>query len=310
LFAGGGVSADCDAVTGALGYTGRYITRRLLSAGRRVRSLTGHLDRPNPFGDRVSVAPLDFERRAALVESLRGTTTLFNTYWVRFPRGALTYEVAVRNSTALFEAAREAGVERVVHVSIANPSLDSPLGYYRGKAEVEKALVESRLSHAILRPTVIYGSEDILINNIAWMLRRLPVFGVPGSGQYRIQPIGVEDMAELAVDAAKRRDDFVIDAVGPEVYAFEDLVRRIAKSIGSRARMVRVPPGVALMAARLIGAVVGDVVLTAEEIRGLMADLLVSKGPPTGRARLSEWLDQHSATVGAHYASELARHYR
>jgi NADH dehydrogenase len=229
---------------------------------------------------------------------------------VRFSHGQASFDRAVENTRVLFRAAKEAGVARVVHVSIANPSEDSLLPYYRGKALLERDLIESGLSYAMLRPTVIFGDEDILINNIAWLLRRFPVFGVPGAGEYKIQPIFVEDMADLAVSLGSRRDNVIVDAVGPEVYTFDTLVRLIARAIGSRARIVHVPPGLALFLAQVIGRLLGDVTLTREELDGLMASLLASSGPPTGRALLSEWLVQHAETVGVRYASEVQRHYR
>ena len=299
-----------DVVTGAFGYTGKYITRRLLSQGRRVRTLTGHPERPNPFGAQVDAAPFQFDRPDALAESLRGAATLYNTYWVGFAQGGTTFEVAIRKSVTLLGGAGAGGVRRVVHVSISNPSEDSPLPYFRGKAILERALAQSGLSQAIIRPTVIFGPEDILINNIAWILRRFPVFAVPGAGQYRMQPVFVEDMAEICVDAGRRDDDLVMDAVGPEVFSFEELVRLIARTIGSRAWIGHAPAGMALLLSRLVGAAVGDVVLTADEVKGLMANLLVSAGPPTGRTRLSDWLAENAGTVGAHYASEVRRHFR
>ena len=192
-----------DVVTGAFGYTGKYITRRLLAAGREVRTLTGHPHRPDPFGGRVQIAPLDFRNLVGLVESLRGASVLYNSYWVRFSHGRVTFDDAVANSKILIQAAREAGIRKIVHISIANPSLDSHLPYYAGKAKVEKAIFDSGLPYAILRPIVIFGKADILINNIAWFVRHFPVFAIPGSGEYEIQPIFVEDMADLAVDAAR-----------------------------------------------------------------------------------------------------------
>lgn len=304
------MSAELNVVTGAFGYTGKYITRRLLSMGRRVKTLTGHPDRPNPFGEQVSVAPFNFEEPAALVESLRGAATLYNTYWVRFSHGQVTFEQAIENTKTLITAAEAAGVRRMVHVSIANPSEDSPLPYYKGKALLEKALIQSKLSYAIIRPTVIFGDEDILINNIAWLLRRFPVFAVLGAGDYKIQPIFVEDMAELATNAGGQTENVIVDAAGPEVYTFDVLVRLIAKTVRSRARIIHMRPDLALFLSRLIGYLVGDVVLTREEVDGLMSNLLVSSGPPTGRTRLSEWLRQHVDTVGARYASEVKKHYR
>lgn len=300
---------ELHAVTGAFGYSGRAITNLLLERGVRVRSLTGHPDRPDPFGGRVEVRPFRFDDAARMRADLDGVKVLYNTYWVRFDHGASTFARAVERSRLLFRAAAAAGVERIVHVSITNPSADSPLPYFRGKAEVEAALAASGVSHAILRPAVFFGGRDVLVNNIAWLLRRLPLFGV-ASGRYAMQPIHVDDFARLAVAQAEAREDVTLDAVGPEALEFGELVRRVRDAVGSRAPVVTVPPGVVLLAARLLGAVVRDVVLTDDEVRGLTANLLVSRGPPTGTTRFSEWLDRHAAALGVEWASELSRHYR
>ena len=301
---------EVNVVTGAFGYTGRYITQRLLSMGKNVKTLTGRPGRESPFGDEVRAYPFNFDNPAELTKTLQGATTLYNTYWVRFPHGQVTFDRAVENTKTLIRSAEEAGVRRIVHVSITNASEDSPLPYFRGKGLLEKAIMSSKLSYAIVRPTVIFGAEDILINNIAWLLRRFPVFAVFGSGEYQLQPVYVEDMAEVTVSAARRDDNVVIDAVGPEVYTFDALVRLIAGRVHSGARIVHLQPGPALFLSRLIGYIVGDVVITRDEVDGLMMNLLVSKSPPTGQTRLSEWLEQHAETVGARYASELERHFR
>jgi NADH dehydrogenase len=299
-----------DVVTGAFGYTGRYITRVLLSQGRRVRTLTGHPNRQNPFNGKIEVAPFNFDQPESLVTSLRGAAAVINTYWVRFEHGETTYEKAIANTKTLIAAAVRAGVSRFIHVSITNPSEDSPLPYFRGKAILEQTLVESGLSYAIIRPTVIFGSEDILINNIAWLLRRFPVFAIPGSGGYRLQPIFVEDMAAIAVAAARDTANMVIDAAGPEVFTFNELVALLARTVPSRSRIIHLAPGLALMISRVVGWLVRDVTLTDDEVRGLMANLLVSKYAPAGRTRLSEWLERNADKIGSAYASELARHFR
>jgi len=298
-----------DAVTGAFGYTGRFITRRLLHSGGAVRTLTAHPDRPNPFGGRVEVAPLAFDDRAALVTSLRGVDVLYNTYWVRFERGAATFDRAVHNTKCLVEAASEARARRIVHISITNPT-SSNLGYFWGKALAEQAVRESSLSYAIVRPTVLFGGGDVLINNIGWLVRRVPVFAVAGSGSYPIRPVHVDDVAALAVDAGHRDEDLVVDAVGPETYTFEGLVRLIGETVGHRPRFVHVAPRVVLVFARLLGGIVHDVLLTDDELRGLMDGLVATDGPSTGTRRVSEWLAQHADEVGRRYASELGRHYR
>ena len=296
-------------ITGAFSYTGRYATRILLDNGYRVRTLTSHPERANPFEGQVAAFPYNFERPDELRRSLEGVSTLINTYWVRFPRGPVDFETAVRNSRILIEAARDAGVKRIVHVSIANPSLESPLAYYRGKAAVEAAVRESEMSYAIVRPTVIFGAEDILINNIAWFVRHLPVFGIPGNGQYGIRPIYVEDMARLLVASAAEAGKSVRDAVGPETFSFEELMRMIAREVRSSCRLLHMPAWLAYAGTLVTGWVVRDVVLTWEEYLGLMANLLAPEGPATGATRLSEWLAANRETVGRKYASEVERHF-
>ncbi len=297
-------------VTGAFGYTGKYIARRLLDQGSRVRTLTRTPVYRSPFGDHVEVRPLDFGDPSGLAASLEGADILYNTYWVRFARGGVTHDTAVENSRALLRAAVEAGVRRVVHVSITNATQDSPLPYFRGKALVETAVRDSGLSYAIVRPTVLFSPEDILINNIAWFLRRFPLFPIPGRGGYPVQPVFVDDVARLAVEAGAGADDVAIDAVGPETFTFEEMVRLLARRVGSRSRLVRTPPSAALLAARIAGRLVRDVVLTKDELDGLMAGLLASADPPTAPTRFTEWLEAEGASLGQRYASELTRHYQ
>lgn len=297
------------AVTGAFSYSGKYITRRLLDRGENVITLTGHPSRPDPFDGKVKALPLDFEP-AALRASLKDVDVLVNTYWVRFDHGGNTQPGAVENTRILISAARAAGVERVVHISITNPSADSPLPYFWGKEANEKTVQESGLDFAILRPTVLAGPEDILINNIAYLLRRLPVFGIPGDGRYLLQPVFVEDLAELAVEGVYGRHNYVIDAVGPDIFTFEELVLLIGKKIGARRPLMHLPPKLALAAAQSLSLFLGDVLLTPEELEGLMAGLLVSKEPARCKTHLADWLERNAARLGVKYASELARHYR
>lgn len=299
--------SNVHAVTGAFGYSGKYIAERLLAEGRTVMTLTDSNERKNPFGGRVRAVPFNFDAPEKLTESLQGVSVLYNTYWVRFNHRNFAHADAVRNTLTLFAAAKAAGVERVVHVSITNPTEDSPLEYFSGKARLERALRESGLSYAILRPTVIFGKEDILVNNIAWTLRRMPVFGVFGDGLYKLQPIYVEDLAQLAVDQRARREDAVIDAIGPETFTYRGLVQRIGEIIGKRRLIVSVPPWFGYMAGWAIGRLVGDVTITRAEIAGLMANLLYVESPAAGTTRLTDWAKERAATLGLHYTSELAR---
>ncbi|MCL5058030.1 MAG: NAD(P)H-binding protein [Actinobacteria bacterium] len=301
---------ELNIITGAFGFTGRYITRRLLSMGKEIRTITGHPGTVNIFGDRVGVFPFNFDNPGELVKSMQGADTLYNTYWVRFPHGNINYDVAVENTGTMIRAAVEAGVRRIVHISIANASGESSFPYFRGKGIIEKEIADSGLSYAIIRPTVIFGEGDILINNIAWLLRRFPVFAIPGSGDYRLQPVYVEDLAGMAVDLAQRDDNVIVDAVGPEIFTFKELARLIAEKVHSRSLFIHLNPGLTYFLSRIIGLAVKDVVLTEAEVSGLMENLLISADPPTGIRRLSDWLSENASLVGTKYASELNRHYR
>lgn len=294
-------------VTGAFGYSGKYIAQRLLDRGIAVKTLTSAPQGRSPFGERVTAMPWRFDDPAGLAESLRGAEVLYNTYWVRFNHRTFTHAQAVANTITLFRAAKAAGVRRIVHVSITNPSEDSPLEYFSGKARLERELRETGISYAILRPTVLFGKEDILINNIAWMLRHFPVFGVFGDGRYRLQPIYVDDLAELAVQQGQRSENLVIDAIGPETFTYRALVQQIGQIIGKRRPIVSLPPSIGYALGKLTGWLVGDVIITRDEIKGLMADLLYTNSPPAGKTRLTDWASANAATLGYEYASELAR---
>ena len=299
-----------DVVTGAFGYTGRHIARRLLSADRRVSTLTSRPEMAAVLEDRVAALPWRWDDPAALARQLEGVDTLYNTYWVRFDHGEQTHARAVANSRTLMDAARAAGIRRVVHVSIAHADSRSPLPYYRGKGQVEEAVAASGLSYAIVRPTLVYGDVDILVNNIAWFLRRLPVAGVPGDGSYLVRPVHVEDVAALAVRLSSGPADATVNAVGPETYTFRDLVRLIGRRIGRDIPVLGLPDRLMLIATGLAGRLLGDVVLTADEVRGLSAGLLHTTGRATGSASFAGWLRDNSDWLGQTYRSELRAHYR
>jgi NADH dehydrogenase len=296
-------------ITGAFGYSGKYVTQRLLNEGYRVRTLTNSLNRANPFGNQIEAHPFNFENKAALVESMRGAEVFYNTYWVRFnyTMPGFQHSVAVENTLRMFEAAKEAGVKRIVHISITNPSKESHLEYFSGKAVLEEALINSGVSYCILRPTVLFGKEDILINNIAWTLRRLPLFGVFGDGSYRLQPIYVDDLAQLMVEQGKSRENKTIDAIGPETFTYRQLAETVGEIIGAKKPVVSVPIWFGYASGWVIGKMVNDVLITREEIDGLMADLLYTKSAPAGKTKLTEWTREHKDILGMKYASELAR---
>lgn len=294
-------------VTGAFGYSGKYIAQRLLKKGFQVGTLTNSSYKTNPFGNEIEVYPLAFDDTKQLADSLKNTDVLYNTYWVRFNHKKFTQSVAVENTLRLFEAAKEAGVKRIVHVSITNPDENSHLEYFSGKAKLEKALINSGISYAILRPAVLFGREDILINNMAWMIRKFPFFGVFGKGEYRLQPVFVDDLAKLAVEYGEKRENVIIDAIGPETFTYKDLVRSLMRILGKHKPVISVPPWLGYLGGRIMGAFTGDVVITKPEIKGLMTNLLYTESMPSCETKLTDWAEENKNILGVKYASELGR---
>lgn len=295
------------AVTGAFGYSGRYIAHRLLRDGHHVLTLTNSVQRHNPFGEKVRAVPFHFDDGRLLTDSLRGVDVLINTYWVRFDHRLFSHGKAVSNTKALFQAAKNAGVGRIVHVSITNPDIDSDLPYFRGKAELESVLTSLGVSYCILRPTVLFGKEDVLINNIAWSLRHLPVFGVFGDGKYKLQPIYVDDLAAAVVEASAGRSNEVVNTIGPETFTYRELVETIKRSLGVRRPVISVSPAISYWACRVLGLLVNDVIITREEIQGLMQGRLHVDAKPLGETKLTQWIARHKDTLGRRYTSEMAR---
>ncbi|HBX24196.1 MAG TPA: epimerase [Desulfotomaculum sp.] len=301
------MSKEIHVVTGAFGYSGKYIAKRLIDSGYSVRTLTNSVNRFNPFGNKVEVYPFNFDSHEKLTESLKGADVLYNTYWVRFNHSNFKHASAVENTLRLFEAAKNAGIRRIVHISITNPSESSNLEYFKGKARLEKALIESGISYAILRPTVLFGKEDILINNIAWIIRNFPSVAIFGKGDYRLQPIYVDDLAALAVEQGMKNENIIIDAIGPETFTYRALIEKIGEIIGVQRPIISVPDSIGYIAGWIIGKFMGDVLITWEEIKGLKADLLYSNAPPAGKTKMTDWARSNASTLGLKYASELAR---
>jgi NADH dehydrogenase len=306
---GAATDSGLDVVTGAFSYSGKAIAEQLLLGGRKVRTLTGHPARGGGDMAGIEVGPLDFDSPVSLAAHLEGATTLYNTYWVRFAHGRTTHDTAVANSRTLFAAARRAGVQRIVHVSITHPSVESPYPYFRGKALVERALAESGVSFAAVRPAILFGRDGVLINNIGWLLRHLPVFAIGGDGKYRVRPIHVEDLARLCVGLGESRTDAVIDAVGPESPTFDELVHSVREAVDSRSRVVHVPAAVLPPLSLVLGRLLHDVLLTREELRSMMDGLADTEGPASGETSISRWVKENGAQLGLAYANELKLHF-
>jgi NADH dehydrogenase len=299
-----------DVVTGSFGYIGKYITRKLISSGERVKTITTHPDKPNPFGNDVKAYPYSFDNPELLISILKGCDTLFNTYWVRFNYGKWSFETALRNTNILFESAKKAGIRKIVHISVTNPSESDALPYYRGKALQEKMLTELGISYSIIRPTLVFGKEDILVNNIAWTIRKFPFVPIFGSGDYKVQPVFVEDLASIADECAQKNTSETLDAIGPETFTYKEMLRVMASILNPDVKFVHVWPNVGIFLGKIIGLFLHDVLLTKDELKGLMLNKLTSRQTPNGKTKFTEWIKLNKETVGERYTSELDRHFR
>ena len=299
-----------DIVTGSFGYIGKYITRKLISSGKRVKTITTHPDKPNPFGNDVKAYPYSFDNPELLISILKGCDTLFNTYWVRFNYGKGSFETALRNTNILFESAKKTGIRKIVHISVTNPSESDALPYYRGKALQEKMLKELGISYSIIRPTLVFGKEDILVNNIAWTIRKFPFVPIFGSGDYKVQPVFVEDLASIAVECAKKNTSETLDAIGPETFSYREMLQVMASILNPDVKFIHVWPNVGIFLGKIIGLFLHDVLLTKDELKGLMLNKLTSRQTPNGKTKFTEWIKLNKGTVGERYTSELDRHFR
>lgn len=321
------------AITGALSYTGRYLAKRLLDEGHQVVNLSRRTAplAPTPLSKadvaKVITHPLTFEDKSKLKAALQGCDVLFCTYWIRFAIGGDSHAAAADRCKALFELAREAGVQRVVFTSHTQATEDSPYAYIAGKAQAAAALREVGLpSYAIARPCGIFGDtpgESILVNNAAWVLRRLPLFLLANDGSSRFQPIHVRDFAELLFElggfgargpgpAAQERD-----ACGPDAPTALELFNSIGKAVGSTATIAA--PGflstsMVTALTKPIDWLTGDILLDADDLNLLCSGLTVANQPGdpaiAKRRSLLRWIDEVGPQLGNDYVSSISRYYK
>lgn len=298
-----------DVVTGSFGYIGKYITKELLESGREVKTITTHPDKPNPFNGKVKASNYDFDNPEKLTGYLKGCETLYNTYWIRFNYRQFSFEKALENTKVLFNCAKNAGVKKIIHISVTNVSLHDTLPYYHGKALQEEALIKLGVDYTIVRPTLVFGIEDILVNNIAWTIRKFPVAPIFGSGNYKVQPLFVEDLANIAVEASKLKGSQIIDAIGPETFTYAEFLKLIGSELNRNIAYFHTPPSLGIFLGKIIGLFVRDVVLTKDELSGLMLNKLTSDQTPNGKTLFSRWLRNNKNVIGTGYTSELNRHF-
>lgn len=293
-------------VTGAFGFTGKYIANLLIKKGEKVRTLTSKTDINN---ENIEVFQYNFKDKEYLIKAMSGAEKLFNTYWIRFPYKGLTFEKVVYRTKILIDCAKEAGIKKIIHISITNANSKSKFKYFKYKGIIEEMIKDSKIDYFIIRPTVIFGKESILINNIAWFLRKFPFFVVFGKGKYLVQPIYVEDFAKIAVFESNNSVNKIVDIVGPEIFEFKKMVKLIKTKISSKCKILYLPSFLFQIFISILNFLTKDVVLTTEELKALKENLLYSKEEPIGQKKFTDWIEENKFNIGKEYFSELLRHY-
>ena len=302
-------------VTGAFSFTGSFISRELLKSNDEISTFTNHPNENKEYFSQVRVFPYCFNEYQKMVDYLKDISIVINTYWIRFPKRGVTWENAISNSKILFDACRDAGVGKIIHISVTNPSLKSPYPYFKGKARVEDYLRSCNVQYVIIRPALIFSEGDILINNMAWIMRRSPVFGIFGSGKFKVQPISQEDLAKIVVQNVNSdlKNNSIIDAIGPETLEFKQLLRLITDSTGSKTLILPFwgyLKWIPFVFSKLFGYLLRDVLLTRHEMNALIDNLLLTDSPSLGSQSIKKWLKENGDELGKFYAHEINRHYK
>jgi len=309
------------AITGANSYTGRYISKILLAStdtNFKIRNLTNSPNRKHDLGEKAfETMPLAYHDTSQMAKILEGTDVLFNTYWVRYnDYKGITREQSIQNSKNIVDAAKMAGVKKIVYSSHTQTSLDSPLQYIRGKAEVEQYIRESGLEYGFVKPCCIFGDtpdESIVINNISYFMRTFPVFPVSGdASSYHLQPVHVRDLAELMVDCATdpAKTSHEVDAVGHK-FTVNELLTTIKDTLGLRRLIVNhVPIDVCYYGTKPIDLIFNDKFIERDDLLLMSSGITCSLEPPTGKRKLTDFLEKYKDTIGRRYISSNARYYK
>ncbi|HUO05728.1 MAG TPA: NAD(P)H-binding protein [Candidatus Binataceae bacterium] len=251
------------AIAGGSGFIGSAIARRMAAAGNlEVRILSRN---PEAARKRMNLPGIEFVRGdvtepATLVPAIAGADVIvaamqFDGYPVENSRRGLTFErVDYAGTVALIDAAKKAGARHFIYISGAASDETSSHPAFRAKGRTERAVRESGLTYTIFRPSLVYGPGGMAITMFVRMLRFAPVFGVPGTGKQKVQPVLVDDLAQCVTMAAQGRGrNGVYDIGGPDLMTFDDMMRVIMDATGYRRPLFHIPAG--LM--RAIGAVAG-----------------------------------------------------
>lgn len=240
------------AVVGGTGFLGTAFVRELYERGHTVRVLSRHPEKlANLFrGRSVEARAADVTRPDSLPPALEGAEVVIHC--VQFPgypvedpaRGRTFMEVDARGTLRTVRAASQVGVRRFVYLSGVGADPDAPEAWFRAKGVAEQAVAASGMAGVRIRPSWVYGPEDVSLNRFVTVLRRVPLFFPQlGPGSQRINPLFVEDLAPVVAEAAteERADGTAFEIGGPITYSMDEIIRLVMEAIGLRKPIVHFP---------------------------------------------------------------------
>jgi NADH dehydrogenase len=275
-------------VTGASGFIGRYVVKRLATRGVVIAAVSRYAETAKflrPMGDVGQIATLraSLQDEAALAATVQGADSVVNLVGILHEFGVQRFDAVHHEGAArLARIARAAGVKRFVHVSALGADPGSPAAYARSKAAGEAAVRAAFPEAVILRPSIVFGPEDKFFNRFAEMAQRLPALPLIGGGGTRMQPVYVGDVADAIIRALEDEDAAgrTYELGGPRVYTFRELMELMLEEIRRRRPLVPVSYGLAEFLGGLLEFLPVPP-LTRDQVRMLQADNVVAPGAAT-----------------------------
>ncbi len=228
-------------ITGATGYIGRHLVARLISQGERPRCLVRDIQRARGIlpADKVELVQGDTTLPDVLADAVQGVDTIVHTAFITADRkqsAGNQYEVTnVGGTTNLINAAKQAGVKRIIELSGLGTRPDKPGSYMQGRYLAEKLLIDSGLAWTIIRPSVVFGKDASFIKGLVDLIKASPVVPLIGGGKIMFQPIYVEDVVSIItkiLQDPERTSGKIYTIGGPGYYSFTDIIDLLLKAQG------------------------------------------------------------------------------
>jgi len=276
-------------IFGGTGFLGRHTVRALARAGWRIkvaarRPARGYFLRPLGSVGQIDFVKCDIAKKDQVAAALAGSDAVVNLCGILFQSGQSFEDVQARGAANIAQAAQEAGITTLVHVSAIGADPDSQAVYAQTKAQGEAAVREAFPAATILRPSIVFGPEDDFFNRFAGMARISPALPLVGGGTTRFQPVFVGDVAAAIVTAlsSETARGKTYELGGPTSYSFKELLQFILSTIGRKRLLVPLPFGLASLKAIVLQFMPGPLKLTPDQVRLLKAgDNVVPPGALT-----------------------------